>query len=392
LKILYFEASSGISGDMILGSFVDCCVPFEYLKKEIGKLNLDSVKLKKKSIEKSNIHATKIDVLFSQTSKHRNLSKIKKIINKSKLDKKIKEDSILIFTQLAKAEATIHNTSIDKVHFHEIGSIDSIVDIVGAVSCFHKINPDVVLSSPINVGGGTVKTKHGILPVPAPATAELLKGVPIYSGDVRSELCTPTGAAIIKHYADRFTKLPDIIVDKIGHGAGQKDLENKPNILRLFLGHYEEDFKNEEIAVIETNIDDMNPEIWTQVFEKLFELNVLDVYLTPVQMKKNRPGIVITILVNPEDLHSVNTYILNETSSFGVRYFMAKRTILKREIKVLKTKLGEIKIKIGYLGNGKVKFAPEFDSCNKLAKSKNIPLIQVYQEAYKAFERKFNKK
>ena len=392
MKILYFEASSGISGDMILGSFIDCCVPFGYLKKEIGKLNIESVKLKKKSVEKSKIRATKIDVLFSESSEPRNLSTIKKIINKSKLDKKIKEDSILIFTHLARAEATIHNTSIDKVYFHEIGSIDSIVDIVGAVSCFHKINPDIVLSSSINVGSGTVKTKHGILPVPAPATAELLKGVPIYSGDVRTELCTPTGAAIIKHYADRFTKIPDIIVDKIGYGAGQKNLEDKPNILRLFLGHYEEDFKNEEIAVIETNIDDMNPEIWTQVFEKLFELKVLDVYLSPVQMKKNRPGVVLTVLVEPENIHSVNKYILNETSSFGVRYFMAKRTILKRETKVLRTKMGEIKIKIGYLGDGRIKFAPEYKSCNKLATLKNIPLIQVYHEAYKAFEKKFNKK
>lgn len=392
MKILYFEASSGISGDMILGSFVDCCVPFEYLRKEISKLNLESIKLKKKCVEKSNIHATKINVLFSESSEPRNLSKIKKIINKSKLDKDVKKDSIEIFTKLARAEVTIHNTSIEKVHFHEIGAIDSIVDIIGAVLCFHKINPEVVLSSPINVGSGTVKTKHGILPIPAPATAELLKGVPIYSGDVRTELCTPTGAAIISHYADRFTKLPDIIVDKIGYGAGEKDLENTPNILRLFLGHYEEDFKNEEIAVIETNIDDMNPEIWTQVFEKLFELKVLDVYLSPVQMKKNRPGVVLTILVEPENIHSVNKYILNETSSFGVRYFMAKRTILKREIKVLQTKLGEIKIKIGYLGDGRIKFAPEYESCNKLAKSKNIPLIQVYHEVYKAFEKKFNKK
>lgn len=392
MKILYFEALSGISGDMILGSFVDCCIPFKYLKNEIDKLNLESVKLKKKYVEKSKIRATKIDVLFSESGEHRNLSKIKKIINKSNLDKDVKKDSIEIFTKLTRAEAAVHNTTIEKVHLHEVGAVDAIVDIVGSASCFHKINPDVVLSSPINVGSGIVETAHGILPVPAPATTELLKGVPIYSGDIRTELCTPTGAAIISHYADRFTKLPNIIVDKIGYGAGEKDIENTPNILRLFFGHFEEDFKHEEIAVVETNIDDMNPEFWTQVFERLFELKVLDVYLSPVQMKKNRPGIVLTILVEPENLHSVNKYILNETSSFGVRYFIAKRTILKRETKVLQTKLGKIKIKIGYLSNGKIKFAPEYESCNKLATSKNIPLIQVYHEAYKAFEKKFNKK
>ena len=269
---------------------------------------------------------------------------------------------------------------------------DAIVDIVGAVCCFYKINPGTVLSSPINVGSGTVKTAHGILPVPAPATAELLKGVPIYSGDLNTELCTPTGAAIITHYAKGFTKLPNLIVDKIGYGAGEKEFENTPNILRLFLGHLEDDFKHEEIVVVQTNIDDMNPEIYSEVYEKLFGLKALDVYLTPVHMKKNRPGIVLTVLVDRANLRSVNKYILNETSSFGVRYFTANRTILHRETTMLEMELGKVKLKIGYLGDGEIKFAPEYESCKKLATSKNIPLFKIYQEVYKTFEKKFKKK
>ncbi len=392
MKILYFDAFNGISGDMILGSFVDCCVPFGYLKKEIGKLNLRNVKLEKRTIKKSKILATKVNVLFGEVIKPRTLSAIKKIIIKSNLDRDIKKDSIEIFTNLARAEAKVHGTSTDKVHLHEIGAVDAIVDIVGAVCCFYKINPGTVLSSPINVGSGTVKTAHGILPVPAPATAELLKGVPIYSGDLNTELCTPTGGAIITHYAKGFTKLPNLIVDKIGYGAGEKELENTPNILRLFLGHLEDDFKHEEIVVVQTNIDDMNPEIYSEVYEKLFKLKALDVYLTPVHMKKNRPGIVLTVLVDRANLRSVNKYILNETSSFGVRYFTANRTILHRETTMLEMELGKVKLKIGYLGDGEIKFAPEYESCKKLATSKNIPLFKIYQEVYKTFEKKFKKK
>ncbi|GAH48698.1 unnamed protein product, partial [marine sediment metagenome] len=278
------DAFNGISGDMILGSFVDCFIPFGYLKKEIGKLNLKNVKLEKRTIKKSKILATKVNVLFGEVIKPSTLSSIKKIIIKSNLDRDIKKDSIEIFTNLARAEAKVHGTSTNKVHLHEIGAVDAIVDIVGAVCCFYKINPGTVLSSPINVGSGTVKTAHGILPVPAPATAELLKGVPIYSGDLNTELCTPTGAAIITHYAKGYTKLPNLIVDKIGYGAGEKEFENTPNILRLFLGHLEDDFKHEEIVVVQTNIDDMNPEIYSEVYEKLFKLKALDVYLTPVHM------------------------------------------------------------------------------------------------------------
>lgn len=386
MKILYFNAFNGISGDMILGSFLDCCISFHHLKGEIEKLGLEGIELEKRAVEKAGIRATKVSIRFKRSTPRRTLSDIEQIINESRLNEVIKEDSIEIFRRLAKAESFVHGISMDKVHFHELGAVDTIADIVGAVSCFNRIEPDAVMCSPINVGAGTIKTEHGVLPVPAPATVELLKGVPVYSSEIKAELCTPTGAAIITFYANEFNQLPELTVDKVGYGAGDRDFEGVPNVLRLMLGVSENDYLHDEIMEVQTNIDDMNPEVWSHIFDKFFEMGALDVNLMDAHMKKNRPGTVLSVLVRRENLQTIIDYILKATSSFGVRYHRTERVKLKREIRTIKTKLGKIEIKVGYLPGGEIKFAPEYNSCRKIAEEKNIPIIEVYQEANRVFQ------
>jgi len=385
MKILYFDAFNGVSGDMLIGSFLDCCISFDYLKEEIEKLKLEDVEIKKEYIRKLGIGATNFEVKFEESINKRSLKEIEKTIRKSELSDKTKKNSIEIFRGLGIAESKVHNIPMAKVHFHEIGAIDTIVDIVGSVICFEKVKPDVIYSSPINVGLGTVRVAHGILPVPAPATTELLKGIPIYSGVIESELTTPTGAAIMSFYVDEFRSLPEIAISKIGYGSGDKDFEESPNVLRLILGNSGSNYLKEEIMEIKTNVDDMNPEIWSDIFEELFNKGALDVNLLNIQMKKNRPGIMLIVLARRKNLDEIIDFIIKNTSTFGVRYSTVNRVKLKRKVKTVDIKYGKVKVKVGYLPGKKIKFAPEYSSCRKIAKEKDIPIIDVYQEANRVF-------
>ena len=383
MKTIYFDCFSGISGDMIIGALLALGLDFNHLKKELGKLNLKKYKIEAKKIVKNGITATKFDVI--ENHKHypeeRSISEINNIIDDSRLDNKTKNTIKKIFLRIAAAEAKIHNKPIDKIHFHEIGAIDTIIDIAGAVIGFKKLGIEKIYCSKLNVGTGFVEFSHGKWPVPATATAEILKNVPIYHNNIETELVTPTGAAIITTFADKFGGMPSMKVEKIGYGAGAKELE-QPNVLRVFLGEIENN-GNESINVIETNIDNMNPEIYPYVIERLMENGALDAYLTSIIMKKGRPAVKLTILAEQKETDKLCSIIFDETTTLGVRIFPAQRKKLEREIKTIKTKYGNVRVKISKLNNKIQNVTPEYEDCVKIAKKHKIPLKKVYEEVNK---------
>ena len=382
MKIAYFDCFCGISGDMVLGALLDIGVKLDYIKGELKKLNLNNYEIKAYKTRKSNITGTKVDVLLNQDDKvHRNLKDIEEIINSSSLGDKIKDKGLQIFRRMAEAEAKIHNINVDKVHFHEIGAIDSIVDVIGSLVGIHSLDLDKICSSPLNVGRGMVTTEHGELPVPAPATLELLKGIPIYTASIEHELTTPTGAAIISSLAQDFGDLSSIEVEKIGYGAGFADFDHTPNLLRLIVGKSFLKWAEDNIDVLEANIDDMNPEFYDYILERFFEQGALDVFFTPIIMKKNRPGIKITVLLEEKDLSDIQKVFFYETSTFGLRSFKVKRNKLIRDIIKIQTELGEIRIKVGKEDNNVINISPEYEDCKKIARDKEIPLKDVFQKA-----------
>ena len=383
MKTIYFDCFSGISGDMIIGALLALGLDFNHLKKELGKLNLKKYKIEAKKIVKNGITATKFDVIENHKHYHeeRSISEINNIIDDSRLDNKTKNTIKKIFLRIAAAEAKIHNKPIDKIHFHEIGAIDTIIDIAGAVIGFKKLGIEKIYCSKLNVGTGFVEFSHGKWPVPAPATAEILKNVPIYHNNIETELVTPTGAAIITTFADKFGGMPSMKVEKIGYGAGAKELE-QPNVLRVFLGEIENN-GNESINVIETNIDNMNPEIYPYVIERLMENGALDAYLTSIIMKKGRPAVKLTILAEQKETDKLCSIIFDETTTLGVRIFPAQRKKLEREIKTIKTKYGNVRVKISKLNNKIQNVTPEYEDCVKIAKKHKIPLKKVYEEVNK---------
>jgi uncharacterized protein (TIGR00299 family) protein len=379
MKTLYFDCFSGISGDMIIGALLDLGLDFNYLKREIGKLNLNGYQIESKKTVKSGIASTKFNVIINKNQhEERNLKEINKIIDSSKLDNESKNTTKEIFLKIAEAEAKIHDKPIDKIHFHEIGAIDTIIDVAGAVIGFKKLGIEKIYCSRLNVGTGFVEFSHGKWPVPAPATAEILKNVPIYRNNFEAELVTPTGAAIITTLADKFGDMPPMKAEKIGYGAASKDLE-QPNVLRVFLGEVEND-ENETINIIETNIDNMNPEIYPYVIDKLMENGALDAYLTNIIMKKGRPAIKLTVLAEQKDTDKLCSIIFDETTTLGIRIFPCQRKKLERELKTIKTRYGDVRIKISKL-NGKIQNAtPEYEDCVKIAKKYKMPLKMVYGE------------
>ncbi|MEK6947154.1 MAG: nickel pincer cofactor biosynthesis protein LarC [Nanoarchaeota archaeon] len=388
MKILYFDCFSGISGDMIIGSLLDLGLDFKFLEKELKKLNLKDYTISSRIIVKSGISATKFDVIekshHEHHHNHRNLSDINKIIKNSKLDKNLQNTIKKIFYKIAVAEAKVHNTAIDKVYFHEISAIDTIIDVAGAVIGFNSLGIEKIHCSELNTGTGFVEFSHGKWPVPAPATAEILKNVSIYHNNIKSELVTPTGAAIITTLADSFGEMPAMKLEKIGYGAGTKDLPQL-NVLRVFYGELDNNFGNfdDKIMVMETNIDNMNPEIFPYVIERLMGNGALDAYTEPINMKKNRIGIKITALCDKNDVDKLFKILFEETTTLGIRIFPARRKKLEREIKTIKTKYGKIRIKISKL-DGKIKNAtPEYEDCVGIARKFRIPLRGVYKEVNK---------
>ena len=397
--ILYYDCFSGISGDMNLGAMVDLGVDGEYLEEELKKLNLRGYRLKIYKASRKDITGTKVDVLLDSHHdhhdhhNHRNLSDIKHIIEKSGLNDRVKRLSLEIFMKVAKAEAKVHGKSIDDIHFHEVGAVDSIVDIVGAAICRDKLDIDKILCSPIEVGGGFVDCAHGRLPVPAPATAEILTNVPIKSEGASCELTTPTGAAIAATFAEEFTVKKDFKIVKTAYGIGNRDNEI-PNVLRVFMGEIDENCcRNEsrKAVIIETNIDDMNPEIYDHVIDKLLENGAMDAYLVPIIMKKNRPAVQMSVLCEEDDVDKVENIIVEETTTLGIRKYSVERKLMDRKIVTIETPYGQVDIKVGIYKGRTLKFKPEYDQCKKLAKENNVPLNTIFEtvrEAYKCIDRK----
>ncbi|HXC46722.1 MAG TPA: nickel pincer cofactor biosynthesis protein LarC [Candidatus Sulfotelmatobacter sp.] len=391
MKYAYFDCFSGISGDMTLGALMDAGVPVEQLRSELRGLNVPDWELTAEKVWKNGMAATYAKVSARDTQTHRSLSTILGIIEKSNLSPAVKDRASAIFKKLGEAEAAVHDVPLEKIHFHEVGAIDAIVDIVGACIGFAALGIESFACSPLNVGGGTAKMAHGVLPVPAPATARLLLGKPTYSNGVQKELVTPTGAAIVATLCTAFGPQPPMTVNAIGYGAGTADLEGQPNVLRLMVGEAAEkraDAESETIRVLEANLDDMNPQIYGYFLEKALAAGALDVFATPVQMKKNRPGMLVTVLCKPEDESKFQEMLFSETTTLGVRAYAAERRVLARQWETVGTAFGEVRIKVARL-NGHIRQAsPEFEDCRKLAEAKNVPLQRVMDEAMRTWSLK----
>jgi uncharacterized protein (TIGR00299 family) protein len=384
MKCAYFDCFSGISGDMTLGALLDAGVPIEQLRSELQGLDLPGWDLTAEKVWKNGMAASYAKVRAQDTQTHRSLSAILGIIEKSSLAPSVKAPATAIFTKLGEAEAAVHDVPLEKIHFHEVGAVDAIVDIVGACIGFSALGIESFACSALNVGGGTAKMAHGILPVPAPATARLLLGKPTYSNGVQKELVTPTGAAIVTTFCTSFGPQPPMTVNAIGYGAGTADLEGQPNVLRLMVGEAAEKraaADSETIRVLEANLDDMNPQIYGYFLEKALAAGALDVFLTPVQMKKNRPGMLVSVLCNPEDESKFHEMLFAETTTLGIRTYTAERRVLARQWETVHTNFGDVRIKVARL-NGHIRQAsPEFEDCRKLAEAKNVPLQRVMDEA-----------
>ncbi len=392
MKILYYDCFAGISGDMNLGAMLDLGIDQKYLLKELGNLPIDSYKIKIYKDQRGGITGTKVDVIVAsqkKTSSRRNLKirtfrDITQMIGQSNLSANVKKISLDIFTRLARAEGKIHGHKIDDVHFHEVGAIDSIVDIVGAAICLDYLEVDKVISSPVQVGSGIINCSHGTLPVPAPATAEILQGIPIKTGLVPFEATTPTGAAIIAATAVSFTEKIDFTPQKIGYGLGSTD-SFIPNILRLFLGEISaNDVKADDpeigvAVIIECNIDDMNPEFYDALMERLFAVGAHDVFLTPIIMKKSRPAVMVSVLCDVGKQKAMEKVLWLNSSTFGLRSYKVAKSMLRRETVKVKTKYGEIKVKSGYLDGRMIKSKPEYEDCKGLAKENGVSIQDIYE-------------
>lgn len=438
-RIAYLECFSGISGDMFLGALVDAGVSPESLAKTVEALNLGA-KLEISRVVRSGISATKVDVWVDgekdmpreeywakqeaghshedahhghshshehhhhepahhehsvqkaehkHSHSHRGLNEIRTIISKAAISESAKKTAIAIFEALGAAEAKIHNVAVEKIHFHEVGAVDAIVDIVCAAVGSEALRVDEIVCSPLNVGGGFVQCAHGTFPVPAPATLELLKDAPVYSTEVQKELVTPTGAAIVKTLAKRFSKFPPMKVEKSAYGAGARDFSGHPNVLRLVVGETDESLAaktiSEDIAVLEANLDDLNPQVFGYVMDRLLEEGALDVFGVPVQMKKNRPGTVLTVLCKTEDADKLTRLLFTETTTLGVRRREESRRILARKWQNVPTPWGEVRIKIASMNGAVTNYAPEYEDCRRIAAEHHVPLKSVIQEAARAY-------
>lgn len=412
-KILYFDTLSGISGDMTIGALIDLLNEDEVniFKDELKKLNLEDeyeIEINKKS--KNGIMGTKFDVIlktekpeyniFNNNQEHdhdshkehshhenRNLSDINKIIDDTSLSEKVKKLSKDIFMKVALAESKIHGKSLDEIHFHEVGAVDSIIDIIGTSILLEILNIDDVRCSAVHVGTGFTKCAHGIIPLPSPATLEILKDVPTYSYGIKSELVTPTGAGILKTIVTKFGDRPNMTILNVGYGLGTKNLEIA-NVLRVYIGQIEEEKEHitEKVILLETNIDDMIGEAYTYIFDKLFEMGALDVYTTPIGMKKNRPATTLSVLTTEKLCENIEKFIFLETSTFGIRKTKIDRISLNRKFDKINTNYGEVSVKLGFLGDDLIKISPEFSDINKIATEHNMSFINVYKHIMSVIE------
>lgn len=389
MRIAYFDCFSGISGDMFVGALLDAGLKIEILEKELKKLGLSGYQLEVNKVTKKGISASQFEVKIQEKGVERRFKDILDIVEKSDLTEEIKNEVKKIFFKIAEAESKIHQEDIEKIHFHEIGGLDSIIDISSAVIGIKALEIKEIYSSPLPLGQGFVKCAHGILPLPAPATLELLKNIPTYSGEVESEMVTPTGAAIISTLAQGFGKRPAMKIEKVGYGAGEKEFPI-PNLLRVSIGEkmlknkdLEEVYVYDEAMLVETNIDDMNPEFYDYIMDKLFSRGALDVFLIPIQMKKNRPAHILNIMVYEQNLKEVLEVLFTESTTLGVRIKEVKRLRLNQQNFIAETKYGKIRVKVGIFKGNIKNVAPEYEDCKKIAKQHQVPLKEIYEEAKK---------
>ncbi|MGA7792132.1 MAG: nickel pincer cofactor biosynthesis protein LarC [Candidatus Acidiferrales bacterium] len=391
MKIAYFDCFSGISGDMTLGALVDAGCNLAEMEAHLRRLPVPGWKISSEKVVRRGFRATQVKVESSDPQRHRSLNEILQLIERAALPGTISERASNVFRRLGQAEALVHGVAIEKVHFHEVGAVDAIVDIVGAAAGFELLGVEEFFCSPLNVGGGRVDTQHGNLPVPAPATAELLRGAPTYSNGIQRELVTPTGAAIVATMAAQFGPQPAMAVAAIGLGAGSAELAEQPNVLRLFVGESaarrDDATLDEDIIVLEANLDDMSPQVYGYFAERALEAGALDVFSIPVQMKKNRPGQLVTVLCKPADREKFSDLLFRETTTLGVRQSSVNRRTLLRESIAVETSLGLIRMKIARLNGHILNVAPEYEDCQKIAAERGVPLKQVLAEATFQFQR-----
>lgn len=402
MNILYFDCFAGVSGDMVIGALIDLGVDFQELRQALYGLDLGDYTITATPTERCQIRAIKFDVHLNHTHdhhkhshhehlhehhEHRGLREIQTLIKGSKLSQRVKEQSLAIFQRLAEAEGRVHGLAPEEVHFHEVGAVDAIVDIVGACIGFEMLGIDQFICSPLRVGYGQVRCAHGLYPIPAPGTCELLKGLPIYAGELEGEFVTPTGAAIISTLCSKYGRMENLRPVRTGYGAGERKYPDFPNALRLILSEENYDTcSNRAVVVIEANLDDCSPQVFGYLMESLFEAGALDVYYTPVQMKKSRPGILLTALAEQSSADRVADCILRETTTIGLRYYQAMRRVLDRRIQKVVTKYGAIDFKVATDGENLYKSMPEYRDCAEAARLHNVPLVEVQREALLAFE------
>ncbi len=382
MTIAYLDAFSGISGDMVVGALIDLGVPLAYLKRELKKLDMDGYRLTAETVKRSGITATQFGVHITKKQKSRDYAVIRRLIETSKLDAAVKETALAIFKKIAEAEAKVHSQSVEKVHFHEVGAVDSIVDITAAALAFHRLDITRFACSPIPTGSGLVDTMHGMMPVPAPATILLLKGIPLTPDATRIELTTPTGAAIVSALAENFGPMPAMKPRVVGYGAGTKIRQDRvPNLFRIVLG--EPVGSGKRLMVLETNIDDATPESLGYATVKMLDAGALDVWVAGVTMKKGRQAFLLSVLCDPLKAAALRNLMLEETPTLGVRQYEVERFELERKIIKVKTKFGEVRVKAATTPGGQRRLKPEYDDCRALAEKAKVPFDAVYRAALK---------
>jgi hypothetical protein len=381
MKVAYFDCPSGASGDMVLGALVDAGAPFDALARELAGLALDGYRLERREVIKAGFRATKVEVVLGeQRAGHRGLREILDILETSRLAPVVRERAARVFQRLAEAEARVHGTTPERVHFHDVGAVDAIVDVTGACIGLSLLGIDAVHVGALPVGGGFVQGPHGRLPVPAPATAELLRGFPTVDPGIRRELVTPTGAAILTTLAAGAGAMPAMRVIAVGYGAGTMDLDT-PNVLRLFVGEAAEAAATETIVQVETTVDDMSPQLYEPLLERLFEAGALDAWLTPVIMKRSRPAVVLTALCEPGRVADLSRLLFEESSTIGVRWTAYQRSRLDREMVQLQTAHGPVTFKVSRLEGRVVTVTPEFEEVRRIARAKGVPVREVLEQA-----------
>ncbi len=395
MRQAYLDCSSGISGDMLLAALLDAGVDARRLLRELKKMRLGFYEFKLTRAVRGNLVGARVDIRIPAQQPPRKLGDIEEMMGKTELAETVKEKALKIFRRLAEAEGKLHNLPPGEVHFHEVGAVDAIIDIVGACLGLELLEVSELTCSPLNVGGGRVEAEHGSLPVPAPATAELLKEIPIYSTGIEGELVTPTGAAIVSTLAASFGPMPAMKVERIGYGAGEKDLPGQANVTRLFVGESVEVVKpqpgaagDELVSVIEANLDDMSPQLYGYFVEQALAAGALDVTCSAVQMKKNRPGLLVTVLCAPESSDALAELLFEQTTTIGLRIYEARRKVLEREFVSVETPYGEVRVKVAKREGKVLNVAPEYEDCQRLAAEKSVPLKEVILAAQMAYMKK----